>query len=304
VRVRPAAGKGEASNVTKLTIQMGTAPAEVVVSVNNTQESLWLSSLANMNIDVIELASGDYSWGNGIVSPDRTSRPLTIRPALGATVNFTRPAAGSAMFAIGYGGACKYVTFDGRPGGLGTASGMYFKDTVLAKDGIFEVYTSSFFTVKYCTFQNNAPGTYGGQTGGPTTTWCFYIGIGGSVVDDMTIDHCWFKSPATARTMGVAQVYDNGSAAVANRLRITNVQELDAYSVGFTAYGNVVNDIVLDTWTMSNVYGYFDAHSIYFYGAAFQSGAYSNITATNCATLGDTHSGGGTVTNGGGNSGI
>lgn len=310
------AGSAPAATGTVIATGAGTATvvgsgstSAVIVTVSNTQEALWLSSLGNMNIDVIELTSGTYNWSNGIVSVDRTARPLTIRPALGATVNFSRPAAGSAVFAIGYGGTCKYVTFDGRPGGVGTTSGMFCKDTTIAKNGFFEVYTTDRVTFKYLTFQNNAAGTYGGNTGGPTTTWCFYIGLGGTTSTYMTIDHCWFKQPAVTRGMGVAQVYAGGGGAAVTNFSMTNVMELTNYSVAFVAYGSNATNILLDTWTMSGVNSYYSdcgggTASILFYGGGICSGTYSNITATTSDLLRDCHSGGGVVANGGGNSGI
>jgi hypothetical protein len=262
-----------------------------------------LAAIRNPNINVIE-TSGRWV-GGGIMSVDRSARPLTIRPAPGTRIDSVGRGDGGgqgAVFAMGYGGALKGVTLDGRPGGVGSASAWAFRDVNLWRAGIFEVYATEDVAFRYLTYENLGVDT--GMLGGPTTSWVWYIGLGGTLSRRMVIDHQWFKHPRGDRVMGVAQVYAGGGGAAVDDFKMTNIEEMDSYSVGFTAWDARADNILLDRWKMNNVRGYYAGNSIYLHGSGHCSGTYKNIVATGSDGFGDDHTGGGVVVNGGGNVGI
>ena len=278
---------------------------EVVAPLTSANTSAqFLTKCADMTIDAIELAAGNYTWQNVILGAsaalDRTSRPLTVRPAVGATVNFVGPASSTGIiFQIGSSSTNKvqYVTFDGRDKNGGGA--MIFKDFAIASSGVFEPRSSDHCTFQYLTFTNLARDHAFAPN--PYNSWCFYMsGSGGGSNDHLLIDRCTFNAPAVSRDIACMQIASSGSHGT---ITITNVLALTNYNYAFYDE-RPTTSITLDTWTMTNSGNAATPASIRFVGAVSIAGSYSNITATSCNPLSDTHSGGGTVTNGGGNSGI
>src|SRR6185503_4104204 len=114
-------------------------------------------------------------WQNVVITTDRTSAPLTIRPALGATVNFVGPATTTGIiFQIGSSAAnkAKWITFNGQDSAGGGA--MVFKDFLLAQSGVFEPRSSD-----HCSFINLTFDNIGQDTGvaghAAFKSWIFYI---------------------------------------------------------------------------------------------------------------------------------
>lgn len=252
----------------------------------------------NMGIDTIELASGNYTWQSVSINVDRSARPLTIRPALGATVNFVGPATSTGIiFLLGQVNRTKYVTFDGRAGG-GGASAMFFKDMAIPQAGVFEPRGTDYCTFKYLTFQNISRDT--GYSDQPYKTWCFYISAAGSGSNDhLLIDHCSFKAPASYRDVSAIQVASSGSHG---NISITNVVEMQDYHYAFAADLVSISNLVLDTWTMDDCGRTTNNSSIRILSGSSVNGTYSNIVATSSEPF--VNAGSGTMTNGGGNSGI
>lgn len=264
------------------------------------------AAVRNMTIDVIELSdvAGNFHWQHVDCSVDRSSRPLWIRPALGSTVRFTGPATTSGIiFMVGQTVLTKNVTFDGRPGGLGTSSGWWFQDIALAQSGVIEPRGTLDCTFAYLTFSNlsrnlSVPGS------AEYKAWCFYISAAGSGSNDnLLIDHCWFKAPAVNRDVSCMTIGSSGSHGT---ITITNVEELDGYhyalAVGFG--GVPVANLVLDTWTMTDTGRVSNSSSIRIASdpGSVTDGTYSNIHATGSEPF--VNAGAGTMVDGGGNSGI
>lgn len=276
--------------MTSLTITMGTGTSESVVTLTSSDtKATFLSKTTDTSIDVIELAAGTYTWQDVQIDVDRTSRPLTIRPASGATVNFVGPATSSgSIFYLGQSTFTKHITFDGSPGA------MVFKDFELASSGVFEPRGTDYCTFKYLTFQNLARDPlYAAQ---PYHSWCFYIsgaGTGGN--DHLLIDHCTFSAPAVSRDISCMQVASSGTHGT---ITISNVLALTNYAYAFYAE-QPTSALTLDTWTMTNCG---QAGTSIRFTAADIDGSYSNITATSSSPLLNQSTG--TMTNGGGNTGI
>jgi hypothetical protein len=271
-------------------IQSSIQPSGTVSRLTSSDtKAAFLAQTTNMAIDVIELAGGTYTWQDVQINVDRTARPLTIRPVAGATVNFVGPATSSGqIFGLGSSTLTKYITFDGSPGA------MVFKDFALASSGVFEPMGTDHCTFKYLTFQNlSRDRAWAPQ---PYHSWCFYIsGAGSGGNDHLLIDHCTFKAPAYNRDISCMQVASSGTHGA---ITITNVLEMTGYDYGFYAE-QPTSSLILDMWTMNNVGNL--GTSIRF-TAANINGSYSNIHATNSDKLLNQSTG--TITNGGGNSGI
>jgi hypothetical protein len=129
--------------------------------------SAFETATANMAIDVIELAAGTYHWSHVRVDTDRSTRPLTIRPAAGATVIFDGTGAGTVneVFTIGYVSAVKNVRFDGSPGRF------KFQNYTLQSTGLVHTFEVDDFEFSHvdCT----AISAYGGTSG--FTEWAVYV---------------------------------------------------------------------------------------------------------------------------------
>jgi hypothetical protein len=171
---------------------------------------------------------------------------------------------------------------------------MVFRDFAVGQAGVFQPEGTDYCTWKYLTFTNLSRGYNSDQ---PYKSWCFYNAV--SLNDHQSIDHCTFAAPAVSRDMSAIQWDSSGSAGV---VAVTNC--------AFTNYHYVIynsrptSDITLDSLTLSNCGRSSTPASIRFVGAVAQAGRYSNITATNSDPYLDEHTGGGTIANAGGNSGI
>lgn len=265
-------------------------PLKVVALSASSTQAAFLAAVADMTVDEIRLASGSYTWQAVDISMDRTARPLTIRPALGATVNFVGPATtDGSIFDLGGTGYAKWITFDGRdPNGT---PGMIFRDFALASSGVFQPWGTDHCSFKYLTFQNLARDPRFAPH--PYNAWCFYIaGPYGRGNTNLLIDHCWFKAPAVSRDIGCMQVASSGSHGL---ITVTNVLELTNYNFAF--YAEQPCQLALDTWTMVNSGNPGPNKSIDLIGAVAISGSITNIAGTGgCSPYSDTHSGGGVVT--------
>ncbi len=257
-----------------------------------------LTAIANLSYDVIEITSGTTTWQDVHIDVDRTANPLTIRPALGATVNFVGPATTTGIIlSFGHVSMAKHITLDGRPGGTGTGSGLIFRDIALAQSGVIEVRGSDYLTFRNLTFQNltrdlAVPGT------AEYKSYCFYIsGAGAGNNDNLVLDYCWFKAPSVYRDVSCLQIASSGSHG---NVTMSNVQEMTNYHYGLSVDVPVSN-LVLENWVMTDTGRTASASSIRIFPVTV-NGSYTNIDATLSEPLRD--DGTGTFTDGGGNSGI
>ena len=288
-----------AGNVgTPLTGTITISASSIATMTSSNTKAQFLTKCADMTIDVIELTSGTYTWQDVHIDVDRTSRPLTIRPALGATCNFVGPATTTGIIlSFGHVSIAKYITLDGRPGGTGDGSGLIFKDLELAQSGVIEVRGSDYLTFQYLTFQNLAR-DYGVSGTAEYKSYCFYIsGAGAGNNDHLLLDNCWFKSPAVYRDISCLQIASSGSHG---NVTMSNVREMTDYHYSLSVDVPVSN-LILSNWVMDDCGRTAAAASIRFFPVSV-NGSYTNIDATASEPLRDDSTG--TMTDGGGNSGI
>lgn len=297
----PAAGSGAAIRVSYRAAPVAAAPpatgtVETLTSANTSADLL--AAMAAATQDIIELEDGDYDWQDVEINVDRTARPLTIRPALGATVNFVGPGTESGIiFSLGTTSLAKYITFDGHDSAGGGA--MVFRDFELAQSGVFELRGTRNCTFRNLTFDNI--GRHAGFSDQPYKSWLFYIsdadGVGGN--QDLIIEDLLALAPAVNRDISLIQIASSGSHS-----NIT-IRRIEATEYHYVFYDErPTTNIVLNDWTITDSGHSPGPFSIRFTGAVAQSGSYSNIVATGSDPYADAHSGGGTIADGGGNSGI
>jgi hypothetical protein len=84
-------------------------------------QSTFVALARDLSVDVIELQSGTYRGWHLWLNIDRTSNPLTVRPAAGATVVFDGGGSSDGLMYLGFpstvppatGGKTAYITFSG-----------------------------------------------------------------------------------------------------------------------------------------------------------------------------------------------
>lgn len=246
-----------------------------------------MSALADNTVDVIELAAGTYSWDGVQINVDRTSRPLMIRPASGATVTFVGSGSASGgVFFFGYSSPTKWITMDG----------FTFDGITLGQAGVFEIRSSDHLTLKNMTFKNLKRG---GNSDKPYKSWVAYVSMGSGIRnnDHLLLDNWTMLAPTVSRDVSAIQI---ASSSLTNgSIRITNMSLVD-YAYAF--YGEVpTTDLVLDGWTLTNVGNHTTPASVRFTADPI-SGTYRNIHATGSdRVLNDST---GVMVDSGGNSGM
>jgi hypothetical protein len=174
-----------------------------------------------MTVDVIEMAGGTYPNWRDANLPDRTARPLTIRPAPGATVVFT--AAGDGTWGDQAFGllSASYITFDGTPGRF------VFQHYLLAQEGVFLLVGATHITVKGVTFNNIAANARSNSE----SSHLFYLSHGTADVDieDVTASHLLASDePGASYGLNGIQLYTGGTAPAITGVTVRNVSISDA----------------------------------------------------------------------------
>ena len=155
-------------------------------------EAAFSNLCSDMNIDIIEIAAGTYHFRNCHIEVDRSSRPLTIRPAAGAAVVFS--AAGDGQYGdaafYGFTSRTSYITFDGSTGS------MSFQHYLLAQEGVFLFQIADHMTFRNMSFSHIAANARGGQQ----SSHCFYISHGchDFTFENITIAHLLVSDEAGA----------------------------------------------------------------------------------------------------------
>ena len=232
--------------------------------------SQFLILTKDVTVDVIEMASGSYPWDNVKIDVDRTARPLTIRPASGATVTFTGNGSTTAgILFFGLNSATKWITMDGV-----TPGGFTFSGIALAQAGVFEVRSSDHLTLRNMTFKNlSRDATYSDKA---YKSWAAYVSTaGGRNNDHLLIDRWTLLAPAVYRDVSAIQV---ASSVVPNgSITLTNIT-MTKYAYGF--YDEVPTaNLLLDTWNLTDTGNHTTPASVRFTSVAI-NGMYKNITAT------------------------
>lgn len=252
----------------------------------------FLTLTKDMTVDVIEMAAGTYPWNNVQIDADRTTRPLTIRPAAGTIVKFTGNGATSAgIFFFGLNSAAKWITMDGV-----TSGGFTFDGIALAQAGVFEIRSSDHLTFKNMTFKNLTRDPVWSDK--PYKSWAAYISTsGGRGNDHLLLDHWTLLAPKVYRDVSAIQVASsttqNGSITITN---ITMTQ----YDYAFYAEVPTTN-LTLDNWNITDSGNHTTPASVRFTAANINS-TYKNLHATLSDHLLNNSTG--TMVNGGGNSGL
>lgn len=271
----------------------GGAPIVSFQLTNASTKATFLAKCADMTLDEIWLAAGDYvspQWEDIEVNVDRTARPLTIRVAPNANVTFSGPAGTTgSIFWLGQASFTKWITFDGHDASGGGS--WTFRNFLIASSGVFEPRGTDHCTFKNLTFQNL--GRDGVFAPNPRNSWCFYIsGAGAGGNTNLLIDRCTFKAPAVSRDISCIQIASSGSHS---NITITNVLEMTNYSYGIYDERPTTN-LQINGVVMVNTGDGSGPASINMTGAVNISGTIQNVTGTGgCLPYRDVHSGGGVI---------
>lgn len=305
IAARKAADLALGTRVTKLEAQVAAiilaqpvlVPRAVEVTTTLTASNTkadFQTACANLSYDAVLLsnAAGNFNWQDVRIDVDRTSNPLEVRPVAGHAVVFDgNPTTSGIIISVGQTILTKYLTLTGRSGSW------TFQDHNLAQSAVIEPRGSDNCSFTYLTFQNiRRDATV--LDSQPYKSYCFYIsGAGAGSNSNLLIDNCRFKAPAVYRDVSCMQIASSGSHS---NITISNVLEMTNYHYGLSV-DVPVTGMLLDTWTMTDTGRTATPASIRFFPANI-NGTYKNIAATLSDPLLNNSTG--TVTNGGGNSGI
>ncbi len=212
----------------------------------------FLAAIAEPSTDVLELAAGTYRPGIIYLNVDR-SRPLTIRPAAGATVVFaggTRPA-----FYMGLGGVAGRITL----------SNIVFDGFAMGPDGIVWLGNCHDITLTGITVRNSV-GTAG-------FSWALYVSTdGGSGPRNVTADN-WTVDGGGRTLGGLAIGHTPAAQGVTARHWTVRNASYAIYSA------TPATGVHIDDWTIdSSGLTTFDYLSVVFEQTA---GDIRNVRATN-----------------------
>ena len=266
-------------------------PSSVVATLGpSTTSAQLLAKMADMTIDVIELTAGTYSaltnptYVDGI---DRTSRPLTIRPASGATVIIpggTRPA-----FYFGLSSKVSYTTMPGL-----TLSGFNFSAT---DDGILWTGWVDHLTLNSMIVTNVLGAT-------PYMSWALYISSDckGHAGTDITANG-WTVDASVSGARGIGGLaMGNGPLGpiniTANGWTISHAKYA-WYMHQDTSAERGSTNCHMDGWTITDCGYNSGVLCAAYYG--YMDGTYSNMHATGCGCS-LYQEGSPNMTDGGGNS--
>ena len=175
-----------------------------VVPFSGTQAE-FLSLVADMTVDVIEFAAGTYAWSTSNIRQNRSSRPLTIRPAQGANVTFDLGGASSWMrfgALVGLPGvpteATSDLTIDATPGSITV------QNLNVGKDGV--VYGDWMERISVIGLRVRSVSGLGGSY-----SHCLYVGSDGTHRSKDILALGW--GVLLDKTMNFAQTYHNPNVA-------------------------------------------------------------------------------------------
>lgn len=211
-----------------------TPPSGKVVTFGSSLTAQQLqNAAADMTVDAIELTAGTYKLGTAVYfDVDRTAKPLTIRPAAGASVTFTGsgdPTA-SGQFFFGLNRPSKYVTMQG----------FGFTGYLLAQAGIFEFRQTDHVTVKGIDIAGIT--RYTAYSDKAYKTWAAYI----SMVNTNLVLDGWTMAGVNRDWSGIQ--IDSGTSAA--HIALTNIIMAN---LDYAFYEDVpTTDLTLDGWKVTN----------------------------------------------------
>jgi hypothetical protein len=234
----------------------------------------FLALMNDMTVDVLEMQAGTYHFaGQLVINIDRSSRPLTIRPAAGATVIFKgdQPGADWGQFYFGdSGGQAAYITMQG----------FIFDGYTLAGTAVVWVGNAHHITLNNMTVRNTTA-----AAGRQIYIWALYISYdNGVAAQNITADN-W-----TVLGDGTFSAYQVGQPVLSQHIYASG------WTVSHCAFAiyvyNLASDLRIDSWTISDTT--WNGASVHF--GDQNTGTFSTIHATNSGGLVR-----GAMTDGGGN---
>ena len=255
---------------TSITVQAPTVPSPGVAILPlgaGTTAAQFASACNNLNYDVVELTASSYTLGASVyLDIDRTSRPLTVRPAAGVNPIFKGSGDSSASGGIFFG-----LT---KPTKWITMTGLTFDQYLLAQAGIFELRQTDHITLNNMTIQNIT--RYALYSDKPYKTWGAYISVKNT---NLSADN-WTIVGANRDWSGIQ--IDSGVSADTIKLTNIHMSHLD-----YAFYENVpTTNLVLSDWTVDDCGE--SGTAISFHQA---SGTYHNINLTNSGVIAKNSSG-------------
>jgi hypothetical protein len=222
-------------------VESGNTTGNVIASFSaGGSSAAFLTLMADMTIDVIEMAAGTYAWTDVLLNIDRSSRPLIIRPAAGATVTFDGSGLGTAgMFYAGLGGYGSYFRFQGLVGGVQkfVIQNYTINDTGLIWTGYVNQVEFSGFKVRTCT------GSFGDGR-----EHCMYVSSDGTHSAIGVTVNDWDVDPdVTNRTLCGLQIYHTPAVTNFTALR----WKVNHCYWGFVGRYTATN-CTFDGWTITN----------------------------------------------------
>jgi hypothetical protein len=226
-------------------------------------QAQFLALMKDMTIDVIEMRAGTYHLGGQmVININRSSRPLTIRPAAGATVIFEgdQPGAAWGQFYFGdLGGQAAYITMEG----------FIFDGYTLAGTAVVWVGNAHHITLNNMTVRNTTA-----AAGHQIYIWALYISYDNGVApQNITADN-W-----TVLGNGTFSAYQVGQPVLSQHIHASG------WTVAHCAFAiyayNLVSDLVIDNWTISDTT--WSGVSVHF--GVQTTGTFSNIHGTSSGGL-------------------
>ena len=220
-----------------------------------------LTLLADETVDVIEMASGTYTWAKVDVDIART-RPVIVRPVAGGTVTFsgaTTSGNQAAQFEFGEGAnQCANMDFEGP---------FVFTGYTLGQIGIIWMQN-----VRHLKFNNvSVVSSHHGASGAENTSWAVYMSSTGAAnyyhSEDVTLNDWTFDG--STKEMSALQVI-GGRNITAKRWKVTG-----AWFAIYADdnYGSALTNLIIEDWEV-DVSGNASLLAVYFNDAA---GRYTNI---------------------------
>ncbi len=261
------------------------APAPIaqrIVSFTPVQTAAtFLSLLKDETVDVIEL-NGTYHLPYTIINIDRT-RPVTVRPAAGATVVFSGANIGTdPQFWFGLGAVSGNITMQG----------FTFDGFVLGQQGIIQAQNVHDVALNNMTVRNSTANT---SRSVPYDSWALYLSSDSTThavnftANNWTVD-------GSNKGMSGFQIY-GGNHITARGWTVSNAY----YAVyASNVRGAALTDFTLDGWTVTNSGAASWGYSYVSVSVENSSGVYSNMHGTSSGIL--LNVGSPKLTDGGGNS--
>lgn len=226
-------------------IPVNPPPAGVTTHLTNANTAAdFVAAVNDMTIDVIELAAGTYAWKGIRLDKDRTARPLTVKPAAGATVIFDGTGLGTninEIFLIGFVSTCRYINFDGSAGRF------KFQNWSISQTGLVHPYEAHHFGFSHVDVRSiTGPGTF--------SEWGVYVSNARGVRNQYLTFDDWNFSPG-ASNVGGFQSYqgDPSPAPGPDHVSVSGwvMGSTGAFNVAYLIWGNGT-DYVINGGTVTN----------------------------------------------------